>query len=561
MLQTLSSSVDLSSVESSHLSPLISSTPLTLALAASTINLYSASMEQAADRPQSSALALYLELLGDQLGDSPTTQEEVTAACVSLYVEAATTQLHVLHTFDLLGSLEPTCPVPASLVQSHLSSKFYQLPPLIPPVPAGGTPAEPQDMSLLAQIKLLIPFGNKNTTLASPKLEVQDKLYFLRDSPIIAFKKYSNEGFELLQVHSTASKELAKLFLKTTVQRLEETHVKEAQEKFNATAWFRQYRTFDTHQTLAQYCRSLPGINAVGVLTQEKFPKSQFAESSQVQYSEYLHLVSHNHRILTSILSEIRALDDSLASTLLGWYIRPHLSHLSSIETLSQSDRSMCSYGLASIASAVSKDTTANLSQYQNALEEQIKVLGSQSPAVARTLTDMASLLFSQEDVSGAKNLLESALQIYQKIPPKTRSYETNLDLGLAMSSRAVVASSQGDKTLSKDLLEQALGLYQVLPEGGDVSIHQRRLVANTLTDLAHAHLTLGNLVMAQKYVELSVMAQPVIYPEGSEETVRALTVAGTVYALLGDPRESRRVSDEAGKHRAKIRQHTLAYL
>ena len=113
----------------------------------------------------------------------------------------------------------------------------------------------------------------------------------------------------------------------------------------------------------------------------------------------------------------------------------------------------------------------------------------------------------------------------------------------------------------SRDLLESALSLYQSVPAGETVSLHQRRLVANTLTDLAHAYLTLGNLIMAQKYIELSVLAQPTIYPEGSQETVRAFSVASLVYSLLGDQRESQRVRDEAGKVQKKIEKQQLVFM
>jgi len=221
----------------------------------------------------------------------------------------------------------------------------------------------------------------------------------------------------------------------------------------------------------------------------------------------------------------------------------------------------MCSYGLAFIASVTSRDPASTLALYRSVLEEQRSVLGPQHPAVARTLTDMADLLFSLEDTTGARDLLESALQLYRKTPPQARRPDHDLELGLTMSSLAVVASALGEKVCSRDLLENALSLYQSVPAGETVSLHQRRLVASTLTDLAHAYLTLGSLIMAQKYIELSVMAQPTVYPEGSQETVRALSVASLVYSLLGDQGESRRVRDEAGKVQKKIEKEASVHV
>ena len=559
LLQKLSPSTDFSSVSSHTLSPLLSSPPLALALAASTVNLYAASLERdASPEPHPSALAEYLGLLEECVRDAPAS--DITAACMHLYVEAAATQPRVLHTFDLLAMLDMAEPVPASAVDRHLSSSFYQLPPLEPPTPLDNPQQNPENLSYFAQLKQLLPFGNKSPPAALP-LGGFDRLHFLRHCPFISFRKYSKEGFELLQVHSTATEELSRQFLERTVPALEQAYVKEAEEKFNTTAWFRQYRTFDAEKTLSQYRGSLPGLAAAGVLTHEQYQKYQTAGGRGLPYSSYLHLISHHHCIISSIISELKILDDGFASTQFSRYIEPHLSHLGSAWTTSQCDRVMCSYGLASVSSAISPDTDSTVAQYQAVLEEQRAVLGSQHPALARTLTDMAGLLFARQDVTGARNLLESALQIYQKIPPKARKPEVNLDLGLAMTSLAVVGSSQGEKVLSRELLEQALGLYQTMPEGGEVSIHQRRLVATTLTDLAHAYLTLGNLVVAKKYIELSVMAQPSVFPEGSEETVRALTVAGTVYALLGDRRESQRVGAEAGKHRVKLEKQQLVFM
>lgn len=557
LLQRLSPSTDFSAVDSSKLSVLLGSCPLALALAASTVSLYAASLEQqAAATCRPSALTEYLDLLGERMHDS----RDVTAACLDLYIEAATTQPRVLHAFGLLGALASALPVPASVVDRHLSSPFYRLPPLEPPVLQDNPEPNPKEMSYYAQLKMLLPFGN-NSSPAPSALAGFDRLHYLRQSPILSFKKYSKEGFELLQVQPVASEELSCQFLKRSAPLLDQAHLKEAEEVFNNTAWFRQYRRFDVEKTISQYWSSLPGVAGAGVLTREDFQIATAAGEQCLKYSDYLHIVSHNHRIISSVVSELKLLDDGFASMQYSRYIEPHISHISSSKAISLSDRVLCSYGLASVASVVSPDSSTTMALYQSVLDEQQNVLGPQHPAVARTLTDMAGLLFAKEDIVGARNLLESALQIYQTIPPKIRTAEINIDLGVTMTSLAVVVSSQGERSKSHELLEQALGLYQAVPESGEVSLHQRRLVATTLTDLAHAYLTLGHLVMARKYIDLAVMALPTVYPEGSKETVRALTVAGMVYALLGDRRESQRVGEEAGKLRVKLEKQQLLFM
>lgn len=496
-------------------------------------------------------------MLEEQLS-ATSTPDEVTAVCLGLYLEAAATDPRMLHTFDLLGALDPTEPVPASLINRHLSSPFYSLPPE-PPTPPESVQEEP---SFFSQLKQLLSFGNKTPTPALPSLTGgYDMLRFLRDCPLIAFKKYSKGEFEYLQVHSTAARDLSQVFLKRTVPKLEQTHLAEAEEKFHRTAWFKQYRKFDAEKSLSLYHSSLPGVASPGVLTHEQFLSSSHAEAGHLQYSQYLHLLSHRHRVLSSIIAQLKAVDDDFPSTQFCQYSRHHLTHLLQCETLSLADHARCSYGRALVASVTSHDTASTLALYRSVLEEQRSVLGPQCPAVARTLTDMADLLFSLEDITGARDLLESALQMYQNTPPQAREPDHDLELGLTMSSLAVVASTLGEKVRSRDLLESALSLYQSVPAGETVSLHQRRLVANTLTDLAHAYLTLGNLIMAQKYIELSVLAQPTIYPEGSQETVRAFSVASLVYSLLGDQRESQRVRDEAGKVQKKIEKQQLVFM
>jgi hypothetical protein len=563
LLQSLSPSTSFSSADSSKLSHLLASSPLTLSLAASTVNIYSASMEQEGSPRSTPALEEYLDILAEQVSTSsnrfPPSPNPMTETCLKLYVEAAATDPRALHTFDLLGSLSPAHPVPASLLDHHLSSSssssFYRLPPLTPPVLP--TLPQPQDTSFWAQLKMLLPFGHKAPPPSSP-LASFDRLHHLRNSPILSFKKYSSEGFELVQLHPLAKEELSpRQLLSRTVPRLERAHLEEAREVFRNTAWFRNYRTFDETGALVQYRRTMPGVGGAGVMTREEFQSSPMA--TDLQYSDYLHTISHNHRVSSSIISQLKILDDGFASLQFCRYVEPHLSHLLSQPSLSDSDRVMCRYGLASVASASSSHQARTL--YQSVLEDQRRVLGVNHPAVARTLTDMAGLVFAGEDVEGAQDLLETSLKIYSSMQLKSLSSEVKIDQGLALASLAVVVSCRGEKRRSRDLLEEALSLYQTMPESGEVTVYQRRLVASTLTDLSQAYLGLGQTVLAQKYVELAMLAMPNVYPEGNSETVRALTVAGAVYALLGDKRESQRVGQEAGKEKARLEKRHLVFM
>lgn len=554
LMKSLSPSIDFTSVDNDKLSPLLSSSPLVLALAASTVSLYSASLA-GSEGTTSSGLQEYLEILSE---NGPTTPEKMAEVCVRLYVEAAATDLRVGHSFDLMASLSPTHPLPVLLLDHHLSSSFYRLPSLEPPPSLTSQPV--QDTSLWAQLKMMVPFGKKSPPPPSPSsLTGVDRLHHLRNSPLLSFRKFSREGFELVELHPQTREEVSQQFLTRTVPQLEKIHLQEAKEVFRTTAWFKNYRKFDESAALIQYRSSLPGVSGAGVLTREAFLLSPLAQRGT--YSQYLHTISHYHLISSSIISLLKLADDGFAATQFSHYVQPHLTHLLNLQNhcLSDNDLVMCRYGLAAILSISSPDSAHNI--YQLVLEEQKRLFGDRHPAVARTLTDMAGLSFTSEELDKARNLLEEAIKIYSSLSSKSLDSEIKIDHGLALSSLAVVSSCQGEKRKSRDLLEQALNLYQSMPESGEVSVYQRRLVASTLTDLSQAYLSLGQIVLAQKYVELAMLAMPNVYPEGSPETVRTLTVAGAVYALLGDKRESQRVGQEAGKEKAKLEKQQILFM
>ena len=551
--------------------------PFTIALAASTIKLYASFLEQESGE---SPLATYTKVLNSSISDNDSNLENITRTAIALYSESAISDPSIRHAFDLFGSCDPHHPIPASLVGRHLTHPFYRILPPPAPYPSGsGTPAlstsEEASTSgpsaYLAQLKSILPFGKKEATLGPTQPDLSSLLYgtddsvaFLRSSPLLAFKKYSKTGVELLHVHSSASSELSCLFTKYTTPKLDKDHLVWAEDTFNRTAWFRQYRSFDASQALLKYHRSLPGLSAPGVLTQKEFeintPRHIDVQtagtkaSSERTYAEYSHLVSHYHRVLSSLTTELKSAGADIEDTQLKKYLQSHLKAVGQFPLVSTTDRMMSSYGLLSIETALSptSDYPKALQKYEAILEQQRSVYGNQHPAVARTLTDMADMKFTLSDATGAKQLLESALHIYEKQPQHVRDNHL-LDIGLALVSMGIVVSTLGDKERCLELMEGALGVYQTLPPDGKVTKNQRKVVANTLTDLAHAYLSVGDLNSAKKYIDQANMAHRNMYPEPHSAMVRTLNVMSIVYALLGDKPESEKVRLEAAKLKTEI--------
>ena len=193
------------------------------------------------------------------------------------------------------------------------------------------------------------------------------------------------------------------------------------------------------------------------------------------------------------------------------------------------------------------------VSRYEDIIAKQKRVFGSGSQVVARTMTDLADFKYSFRDVIGAHQLLLASLGLLEKVQARYADEEYKFDVGLTYTSLAYVYDDLGDKQKCKDLLERALGAYQTMPKDGQVSNRQRKLVASSLINIAHAYLSLGDLVMAKKYIDLASVAHQNLYVDAHPESVRAMNVSSNIYALLGDKSESIRLRMEAGKIKAKL--------
>ena len=559
--------------------------PLDLALAGSTIKLYSTFIEgENEGDPFSLAFKSYSSLLSEKASQS------VSDAALALYLEAAGSHdLRVWHAMDLFVSCDLQCPIPRSLVERHLSNPFYGLQPVAPPPfgPMGTAPPTPppEEKSLVTRIKEMLPFGSGSATTPDASLPLPgssregSNLGILFESPLLSFCSSQWSGMETVQVHPRAADIVVWThFLRETVPRMERTYLRQAEERFNRGTWFRKYRAFNPAQSLEKYYHSLPGVSAAGVVTSEQYRKMADDVSSSMKsftggvrlprsdagldYRQYLQLVSHYHRVVAALVEELKSTTGDLEDTQLKMSLRPHIHTAKQFPLLSKEDKLDCRYALATIEAVSTLEHGALLKEFQGILADQRALFGSRHPSVAQTLTDMAEQDSAMGNASSAKQRLMEAVRIHEShLSSRKRESPRPLEYGLTLKALGIVHSGLGESELCRDALERALEQLQVIPPDGNVTNTQKKLVASLMTDVAHAHLFLGNPVAAKRFVDVALLAHRNIHSRAHPELARTLTVLSMVHALLGDREESRKARQEAGEVQNQLQGPTIQAL
>ena len=554
--------------------------PLAIAVCAATVKIYQSFLDALPERTDSNAIKTYQEILEVRQKSFPA---DFLSVAISLYLEAAVSDERFRHAFDLFGSCDLTRPLPVSVILRHLESLFYKIPKeslAPPPVDAAIamqklTGLDPSgNTSFFSQLKAMLPGGAKvpsTSELAAVMAISEDGVSYLRECPLLSFKSYRRAGFEYVQIHELFHNGLSSLFAKYTVPKLNVDGLAVEEAQFNRSTWFRSYRTFDPREALEKFHRSLPGISGVGVLTRDDYQKhpslsdisitsgTRPSEDGSVDYLEYLQLVSHYHRVVETLSEEVKSADYDMCDTLTRRYLYPHIKHVSQYPLLSQADQIMCAYDQTSIEATLSMLSYEDASnKFEEVLSKQKSLFGERSQIVAHTLADMGHLNYSTEHLQQAKDLMEAAVRTYEGISSKQATPTFALEIGIAYTSLAMVCSALGEKQRCKDLLEQALGAFQTVSPDGTVSKRQRKLVSSCLTDVAHAYITLGDVQMAKKYIDLSMLSNKNLYIESHPECVRMLNVSSIVYSLLGDKPESQKLRGEAGKQQAQLDKQSL---
>lgn len=519
---------------------------MSTALAASTIKMYHSMLR---DSELETIVDSYQGLLVNSGSD-------VQQAAISLYCEAAVSDYRARHVFDFLGSSDLKYPLLVTALPIHLGLDFYGIPEetLAPPVvdPILGNLKESSDDSLWSKLQSVIPFLQTNKPSDKGLLEApsvsQDEVAFIRQSPLLSFKHIGN--LECVTVNSAARYKISQLFSDLTTAKLDEDYLSKESKNYACSSWFKSYRAFDSNKALKQFYRRLPGLSSPGVFTEAQFAKAQASPSSKncsIGYSDYVHIVSHHHRVLTSLVTTLKSVKGELKEHLMKMCLMPHFEAIKNSCYVSESDRLIADISLIDSASS------DGICHFENLIAKQQALLGTKSVEVANSLVSLADLQLSVNNASSAKELLQRALGIYNQVPAHLQHGTFSLDISHSLSSLGLACGELGEKERSKDFYDQALTTAQAVPPNGRVGLQQRKLVASLLVSVTHAYLCLGDLPVAKKYCELTAMMLQSLYPQGHEEVVRLLNIRSVISALMGSKEESSKFRMEAAKLKIRI--------
>ena len=534
--------------------------PLTIALAALTTHLYS-HFYKSADNTKidiTTIVSDYHDMLKESCDILKESHDNhVFNKVMGLYIEAlCAADSHFLHSLDFLSFCDTDYPIPSTTIKQHLKYPFYKLSsaqssslledtptitPLVPP---------PSSTSYISLIKSKLPFiGGTSPPLESTPvqpLSLPDLIKSLRLSPFIRSRTIGQ--LELFTVHASCRHHLSNHFLTYTVPRMEEEHLKIAQDYWNKTAWFKKFWSFDSTSSLIKFRSNLPGLKEGKVLTEEQYKLM----TNDISYYQYVHLISHCHRVVNTLTNELKYLSRDPEDLTMRRYIKPHLELVWSNQ-LAERDLLRCQAGLLSIEASFSTVQTSIYNQYCTLLESMREAFGSTHQEIANTLTAMAEIQYYKGDYGSAKELLISAIALHEQTSSHLRTPTQSIDLAASLSTLGLVYASLGERQLCREKLEKALGLFQTIPSDGDIPKKQRKLVATTVTDLGHAYISTGDIISAKKYLDLALIAQRGIHGDDHPEVARTLNVLSIVYSLMGNNSESRNSRKEAGKIQSEL--------
>ena len=540
------------SSETRHLLQTLQCHPFSVALAAATISTYQ-SFHQC---NSSTATESYSKLLTESIS----TEHCPFQAALRLYIAVASNDIRMRHTFDLIGSLNVNSPVPAMAVTHHLKNAFYDLPEeSLAEISSYQTAST--EFSYWDYLKSVKEYFLPASNLPVNSANVRDDIFFLRNCPLFSFVSYL-KGFEFIRAHDSAANSLRLLFTGSTCAKFDEDYCRVKQNEFQQNTW--KYRSFNKKDSLASYYRSLPGLSSPGVFTARQYSSISYESSDVAQgtsvpenmsYPQYVHIVSHYHRVFNSLECVYLNVSGDMSAWVLQNLLKPHFIALQNYPHVAQSDRLAVQILAADVHVALLSphDLKSYLPHYKHLVDEQLKILGSQSLTVASAQTKYADMLLSLGRPSEARTILQGVLSIYKKLSPNMRD-QMCMDIGHCMSALGRTYAQLGDYSQSRDWFEHAMASYQTLPEQqGKATKKQQRLVSNSLIDVAHSYLVLGDLAIAKKYSDLACMVLDSLHPEGTAETVRILQIGSVIHSLMGDKEESMKQQARASKIEAKL--------
>lgn len=521
---------------------------------------------------------------------------------------------HLLHVFDFLGSCSPDWPIPITLIALYLRSPDFNLPPVIgggSVLPSqthvgtrtddnvGGEEVDEMFFSIKKLAKNLESFmsavkDNVEAIKAMLNPEMPDMpqipdgvVEMLKACPLVSVQKMEDVGVETVVVSPVMYTVFQQLFQCLIMHKLEAQYLQKAEEKHNTSSWLRRLWRFDPQRTLQEYRNSLGEVSQVEMFTNHYLNVSRHEDERREEISQHLalldvrgvlkdelelkeefrkiksqdevrHCQQHVARILKTF-NEVASVcgQDNQTRTLVR-LIKPHLDHIlgsRTSRTLGPKSHAHAISAMAAIDSSLGK-----LDSSKMLLEEVLKIetdlYGESSLEVASTLTRLADVFSSLDDLPKCRELLERSLQIYESQRRKFGEYKQPLSYARTLSSLGATYGSLGFKERSRDYIERAFSFLQSGAPINPNEVETRRFmndVASTLTDLGHAYLSLGETTTARRYLDMALNGHKNIYGDEHPEVVRTLTVLGIAYTMQGNWPEAKKVRKEAAKLQAKL--------
>ena len=365
------------------------------------------------------------------------------------------------------------------------------------------------------------------------------------------------------------------LFPSKTALLLEEQYLAQAKEKHERSSWFRRLWSFDPQRTLQEYRNSLGeggdtqnehdvrGNSHTGVDVRNFFKVNQeWAEPESFRaiqpHDAVRHHQQHTSRVLNTINSLASVCGQDTSTRSLARLIKPHLDHILATNSPKSLGLKTRVHALSAVASI--DTSTGNLQPSKGLLEDvlaiEMELFGESSLEVASTLTRLADVYSSLEEATKSRELLERALQIYEKQRQIAGEYKKPLEFARTMSVLGGVYGSLGFKERSMQYIERAFSVMQSAAPLNPNEIERRQFagdVSSTLTDLGHAYLSVGNTTQARKILDLALQGHKNLYGDDHPEVMRTLTVMGITYTMQGNWPEGKKMRKEAAKVQARL--------
>lgn len=362
---------------------------------------------------------------------------------------------------------------------------------------------------------------------------------------------------------------------------LEAKYLKQAEDKHNSSSWFRRLWSFDAQRTLQEYRNSLGEVSRNLPVTQPDHAPDQVAlppfsgpdvsqllADNEVEGKEEFrkikpqdavrHCQQHTARILKTVNGVASVCGQDNQTRTLARLLRPHLDHILAAGTSKSLGPRSRAHTISAVASIDA--SFGNLDSSRGLLEEVLRIetelYGESSLEVASTMTRLADIYSSLDDLARCRELLESALHIYEAQRKKFGEYKQPLDYARTLSALGATYGTLGFKERSRDYIERAFSFMQSAAPTNPDEVETRRFtsdVASTLTDLGHAYLSLGETMPARRFLDMALNGHKTIHGDEHPEVVRTLTVLGIAYTMQGNWPEARKMRKEAGKLQAKL--------